>query len=176
VVFTIASCTNQDGNSREKIPTVEQLDPFSAPLYPANKIAQAKDFTVSLTDESSFTLSEQLGNVILINIWATWCLPCLDETPDLVSLYETYRDDGFLILGVSIDEQEESVVQPFIERFDISYPVYIDKEEIILSKYGPTMGIPTTYLIDRSGNLRYFAVGALTKKELEPRIKALLHE
>ncbi|SHG39760.1 Peroxiredoxin [Fodinibius roseus] len=155
---------------------IEQLDPTSAPLHAAQNEAPATDFEVSLLSGEPFRLSDQKGKVVLINIWATWCPPCREETPDLVDLYEKYKDEGYVTLGVSIDEQGESVVRPFIEEYDVTYPMYIDTDGTVMEKYGPTMGIPTTYIIGRQGNLRYFAVGALTNKELEPRIKELLAE
>ena len=166
---------NAENESQKKGPTqpLEQLDPGSAALYPAQREAKARDFEVTLLNGETFTLSDYQGEVVLLNIWATWCAPCREETPDLQELYEKYKEDGFIILGVSIDEQGESVVRPFIEKYEVSYPIVID-DGTIMDKYGPTMGIPTTYIINRKGNLQYFAVGALTNKELEPRIKTLL--
>ena len=155
---------------------IERLDPASAPLHAAQNEAPATDFEVTLLSGEPFRLSDQKGKVVLINIWATWCPPCREETPDLVDLYEKYKDEGYVTLGVSIDEQGESVVRPFMEEYDVTYPMYIDTDGTVMDKYGPTMGIPTTYIIGRKGNLRYFAVGALTNKELEPRIKELLAE
>lgn len=155
---------------------VERLDSASAPLHKAQQEAPATDFEVTLLNGETFRLSNQKGKVVLMNIWATWCPPCRDETPDLVNLYEKYKDEGYITLGVSIDEQGESVVRPFMEEFNVTYPMYIDTDGTVMEKYGPTMGIPTTYIIGRKGNLRYFAVGALTNKELEPRIKELLAE
>lgn len=155
---------------------IERLDPASAPLHHAQKEAQATDFEVTLLSGETFRLSNQKGKVVLMNIWATWCPPCREEMPDLVDLYNKYKDQGYVTLGVSIDEQGESVVRPFMEEFNVNYPMYIDKEGTVMDKYGPTMGIPTTYIIGRKGKLRYFAVGAVTKKELEPRIKELLAE
>lgn len=155
---------------------VERLDPASAPLHRAQKEAKATDFKVTLLSGDTFRLSDQRGKVVLMNIWATWCPPCREETPDLVELYEKYKDEGFVTLGVSIDKQGESVVRPFMKKYGVTYPMYIDTDGTVMDKYGPTMGIPTTYIIGRQGNLRYFAVGAVTKKELEPRIKELLEE
>ena len=165
----------QKGRSGSTQP-VEQLDPYSAPLYPAQKEAPATDFKVTLLSGEPFRLSDQKGKVVLMNIWATWCPPCRDETPDLVDLYNKYKDKGYITLGISVDEQGESVVRPFMEEFKVTYPMYIDTDKTVMEKYGPVMGIPTTYIIGRQGNLRYFAVGALTRKELEPRIKELLEE
>jgi peroxiredoxin len=155
---------------------VERLDPASAPLYATQKEAPATDFEVTLLSGETFRLSDQKGKVVLMNIWATWCPPCREETPDLMDLYQKYKNEGYVTLGVSIDEQGESVVRPFMEEFNVTYPMYIDTDGTVMDKYGPTMGIPTTYIIGRQGKLRYFAVGAVSKKELEPRIKELLAE
>lgn len=163
---------NESGSAQR----VERLDPASAPLHRAQKEATATDFEVTLLSGETFRLSDQKGKVVLMNIWATWCPPCREETPDLVDLYEKYEDEGYVTLGVSIDEQGESVVRPFMEEFNVTYPMYIDTDGTVMEKYGPTMGIPTTYIIGQEGKLRYFAVGAVTNKELEPRIKELLAE
>lgn len=168
-------CSSEGSGSSEPTKPVERIDPASAALYPAENYAEAEDFEVSLLDGTSFRLSEQQGKVVVMNIWATWCAPCHEETPDLVELYTSYRDDGLEILGVSIDEQGESVVRPFMNDYDVNYPMVID-DGSIMDKYGPTMGIPTTYIIGKQGELRYFAVGAVTNKELEPRLKELLEE
>ncbi|MFH5831471.1 TlpA disulfide reductase family protein [Halalkalibaculum sp. DA384] len=169
----LLSCSSGDSSKSKPTEPLERLDPTSAALYPARQKATANDFTVTLMNGDPFQLSGQKGKVVLMNIWATWCAPCADEMPDFVDLYEEYRDEGLVILGVSIDEQGRSVVKPFMEKFNVTYPMFID-DGTIMEKYGPTMGIPTTYIIDKQGDLRYFSVGALTKKELEPRLKELL--
>lgn len=173
VAVIITGCSSGQGSKKGGTEPLEQLDPYSAPLYPAKQEAKARDFEVTLVSGEQFRLSDYRGKVVLLNIWATWCAPCHEETPDFVELYEKYKDEGLVILGVSIDKQGESVVKPFMEKYDVSYPVVIDKGTI-LDKYGPTMSIPTSYIIGRDGSLKYFAVGALTNKELEPRIRKLL--
>jgi len=172
-LFLTMGCSSESGDTAKKTEPLEQLDPYSARLYPAQKEAKARDFTVTQVNGETFSLSSHNGKVVMLNIWATWCAPCAEEMPDFVDLYEKYKEQGLVVLGVSIDKQGESVVKPFMEKFNVSYPVVIDRGTI-LDKYGPTMGIPTTYIIGREGNLEYFAVGALTKKELEPRLKELL--
>jgi len=184
-IITIFMATGCSSESRESESATEQassngqtkpldrLDPYSAPLYPAQRKAKARDFTVNTVAGNTFTLSDYEGKVVVLNIWATWCAPCREETPEFVDLYTKYQDEGLVILGVSIDKQGESVVKPFMDKYKVNYPIVIDRGTI-MDKYGPTMSIPTTYIIDRSGNLKYFAVGALTQKELEPRLKELL--
>lgn len=169
----LVSCSSESKQPRTQ--SLEQLDPYSVALYEAKREAKAQDFTVDLLNGGSFTLSQQQGKVVLMNIWATWCAPCHDETPDFVDLYNKYQDQGLVILGVSIDEQGKSVVEPFMEKYEVNYPMFID-DGTIMDKYGPTMGVPTSYVIDKQGNLEYFATGALTKKELEPRLVKLLNE
>lgn len=175
LVLGLAGCASESSerSSTQRSEPLEQLDPRSVQLYPAQREAKARDFEVTLVNGDSFTLSNQRGNVVLLNIWATWCAPCREEMPDFVDLYEKYRDQGLVILGVSVDKQGESVVKPFMEEYNVNYPIVIDRGTI-MDKYGPTMSIPTTYIIGKKGNLKYFAVGALTKKELEPRLQALL--
>ena len=178
LLFT--ACSSEDnkdktGDTRLASEPLEQVDPYSAPLYPAKQEAKAQDFTTDLLNGDSFQLSAQQGKVVIMNIWATWCAPCHDETPDFVDLYNQYKDQGLVILGVSIDEQGKSVVEPFMEKYSVNYPMVID-DGTIMDKYGPTMGIPTTYIINKKGNLQYFAVGALTQKELEPKIVKLLNQ
>ena len=176
LAFISGGCASgNDNTKKKKAKEVEHLDPYSAPLYAAQNEAKAKDFTAERVNGKQFTLSDHRGEVVLLNIWATWCAPCREETPELVDLYSKYRDRGLQILGVSIDEQGMSVVKPFMEKYEVNYPMVID-DGTILGKYGPTMGIPTTYIIGKKGNLQYFAVGAVTNKELEPRIKQLLSE
>lgn len=179
VSLSMASCSSEQQQSGSEAQMasepLEQNDPYSAPLYPAKQKAQAQNFSAEMVNGEIFRLSDQKGKVVLMNIWATWCAPCHDETPDFVDLYNNYKDDGLVVLGVSIDEQGISVVEPFMEKYEVNYPMIID-DGSVMDKYGPTMGIPTSYIIDREGNLRYFAVGALTQKELEPKLQKLLSE
>jgi peroxiredoxin len=176
LLLGVAACSSESRKHKTKATQTEpQLDPLSSPLYPFKKEAPAPDFTTTLVNGNSFQLSQQKGKVVVINIWATWCAPCLEETPDLVELYNTYRDQGLVILGVSIDKQGKAVVEPFMDKFEVTYPIVID-DGTVLEKYQTAMGIPNTYVIDKTGHMRYYAVGALTKRELEPRLKKLLDE
>lgn len=175
----LISCTRQQTNkqavSASQLQDSLPHDPISARLIAATELTKAKDFKTELLNGETFRLSEHRGEVVILNIWATWCPPCIEEMPDLVDIYETYKDEGLIILGVSIDNQGRSVVVPFVEKYNITYPITID-DGTIMKKYGPTMGIPTTYIIGEEGYLRYFATGALTKQELKPRIEKLLNE
>jgi peroxiredoxin len=174
-VLFITSACNSDSpkKSNKPTPTVRRLDPMSAPLYPFPEGSEAPNFKTKLIDGQEVQLSDYKGQVVLINIWATWCAPCREETPELVDLYEEYKDDGFVVLGVSMDKQGLSVVKPFMEKYEVTYPMIID-DGTVTKKYDPSMGIPTTYIINKEGHMVYYAVGAVSKRELEPRIKHLV--
>lgn len=177
-VLLIAGCSAEKQKSTyTQAATADTLphDPYSVKLHAASRESELADFETKLISGKSFRLSEQKGKVVLINIWATWCAPCEEETPDLVDLYKKYKDRGVEFIGISIDEQGRSVVVPFVNKHNVPYPIAIDNGSII-KKYGPLMGVPTTYIVGREGNLRYFATGALTKDEIEPRLQKLLNE
>lgn len=174
----IAGCSaDKKEQTRAQAKATDALphDPYSVKLHAASRESELADFETELLSGELFRLSEQKGKVVLINIWATWCAPCEEETPALVDLYEKYRNRSVEFIGISIDEQGRSVVEPFVRKHDVSYPITIDDGHI-MEKYGPLMGVPTTYIVGREGNLRYFATGALTKAEIEPRLQKLLNE
>ncbi|WP_228435834.1 TlpA family protein disulfide reductase [Chryseobacterium pennipullorum] len=105
---------------------------FSGYLFSQNKIETGKkapEITLSKADGSSFSLSSLKGKVVLIDFWATWCAPCVEEQPALKTLYDTYSDqvenNQFEILGVSLDKSKESW-QKAIDRFSISWPQVSD--------------------------------------------------
>lgn len=185
MMLLITTCSfgqNQSEESNEDAieaalenPDVDHVDPKSVRLHPAKKKIKAPDFTATLLDSNQFRLTVQRGKVVILNFWATWCAPCHKETPDFVDLYSRYRDEGLVILGISLDDEGASVVRPFLEKYSVNYPIVID-DRTIKRKFNPRMGLPTTYIIDKNGYFRYIARGALTKKELAPRIERLLSE
>lgn len=94
-------------------------------------------------------LADYRGKLVLLNFWATWCPPCVAEMPSLNNLYERFREDGLVVLGVSVDEEEE-IYDRFLERWGVSFPTVRDPERTVSVRYG-TMKYPETYLIDRQG-------------------------
>ncbi len=118
-------------------------------------------------------LSDFRGKVVLLNFWATWCPPCVAETPDLVDLYKNYRDRGLVVLGVSIDQNPRAVLHPFIRKYKIDYPILLVNQRVA-ADYGGLTSIPTTFLIDREGVIRNQYVGYRPKSVFEEAIKELL--
>ena len=103
-------------------------------------------------------LADYRGKLVLLNFWATWCPPCIAEVPSLNRLYGRFREDGLVILAVSVDEQED-VYRRFLDRYGVKFPTVRDPERIVSSRYG-TMKYPESYLINGQGQVIQKYVGA----------------
>lgn len=110
----------------------------------------APDFSLPLLDGRKTRLSDHGGRVVLLNIWATWCPPCLSEMPSMEKLYQKFREAEFEILAVSIDAMGTDVVAPFIRNHNLSFPVLIDSKGTITRLYRTT-GVPESFIINKEG-------------------------
>jgi peroxiredoxin len=118
----------------------------------------APDFTFPGLDGKKVSLSNYKGKVVLVNIWATWCPPCVDEMPSMEKLYRKFKGQNFEILAVSIDEPGLKAVAPFMKKSNLTFPALIDSEGAIKTVYGIT-GIPESFIIDQQGILIKKIVG-----------------
>lgn len=126
----------------------------------------------------SVRLSELEGNVVVLNLWATWCHPCREEMPALQTLHETYRDEGLQVVGVSIDGRSSAELIPgFLDEVGVTFRILRDPEERVVRSF-TTMGVPETFLIGRDGTLLHRWVGAFDPMadEHRQRIEAALAE
>ena len=121
----------------------------------------ARDFTLPLVSGAGETLrlSDLRGKVVFLNFWATWCPPCRDEMPSMESLYRRFSDRGLEILAVNLRESEQEVAG-FMRRYDLSFPAVLDLDGRIGTTYG-VQAIPTTFLVDREGNIILRKIGSL---------------
>ncbi|MEW6102946.1 MAG: TlpA disulfide reductase family protein [bacterium] len=138
------------------------------------KIWNGPDFTLPTIDGETLTLSELSGKVIILDFWATWCPPCRMEIPDFIQLYSQYKDKGLLIIGLSLDESPDNVRQ-FKEKMGINYPIVMGNQKVT-EDFGGIRGIPTTFIIDREGNIETKIVGYRSKEVFEKEIDSLLKE
>ena len=113
------------------------------------------------------------GKIVVLNFWATWCVPCREEIPSLVELHQQYGDDGVIIVGASVDQGGLDLVKRFVERFKMNYPVVIADEKMMRA-FGNVEAVPTTFLIDRNGRVAGKHIGFAEKETLEREIKSLL--
>ena len=120
------------------------------------------DFTLPVldagpADPAPIHLSEHRGHVVLVNFWATWCPPCVEETPSLEALSTKMRRLGVEVIGVSVD-QDPSAVKKFITGHNLSFPIVRDPDQKVASQYG-TLKFPETYILDRDGRVAEKIIG-----------------
>jgi thiol-disulfide isomerase/thioredoxin len=117
-------------------------------------------------DGKPVNFSQFKGKVVVLDFWATWCVPCRSEIPGYVKLQEKYKDKGLVMVGVSLDQQGPEVVKKFISDFRMNYQVVIG-DDAVVEAFGGIDGIPTTFIIDRTGMIRDKKVGAMETAEYE---------
>ena len=120
----------------------------------------APDFTYPGIDGEMVSLSDYRGNVVPVNIWATWCKACVDEMPSMEKLYQKLQGKIFEILAVSIDSLGHKVVAPFMKKYKLTFPALLDSMGSIRRTY-KTTGVPESFIIDKDGILFKKIVGPL---------------
>jgi thiol-disulfide isomerase/thioredoxin len=115
------------------------------------------DFTLPTLDGKNVTLSALKGSVVFLNFWATWCPPCRAEMPSMEVLYQRYRGKGLVFLAVDIGEERGDVAE-FMDTLGLSFPAALDSSGSVGGRYG-VRGIPTTFIIDRQGQIILSTVG-----------------
>lgn len=146
---------------------------FSAKAVRAGERKIAPDFTLKDAYGKAVQLSSFRGKVVLLNFWATWCVPCRIETPWFVEFQRAYRDQDLVVLGVSVDEEGWAAVKPFIDEAKINYRVMIGNDDIARA-YGGLESLPTTLLIDKQGRIAAAHAGLISKSVYEAEIQAVL--
>ena len=132
------------------------------------------NYTVKDMNGASVKLADYKGKVILVNFWATWCPPCKAELPALIELYDRYKDQGLVVLGISGDDDAETL-RAFASEWKINYPMIVGRDETdLMDSYGPIYGYPISVIVGRDGSVCGKHVGPATKEEFEREIKALL--
>jgi cytochrome c biogenesis protein CcmG/thiol:disulfide interchange protein DsbE len=119
----------------------------------AGKLVDAPAFTLDRLDTEGgrLALADLRGKAVVVNFWASWCIPCRDEAPVLQKTYERYRDRGLVVLGVDVNDFKEDA-RRFMKRYGITYPVAYDGKGSTVGKWG-VRGFPETFFVDRSGTL-----------------------
>ncbi|MGB9103342.1 MAG: TlpA disulfide reductase family protein [Terriglobales bacterium] len=151
-------------HDRTAKPTREPDTRSSAPPAPALTLV---DLSGNKIDTPSYA-----GKVVLVNFWATWCTPCAEEVPKLVALQDKYRDQGFQVIGISMDDSD-SALRDFYRKYKMNYPVAAGSAKIA-EAYGGILGLPTSFLIGRDGRIRAKYPGLADFAKLEQEIVVLL--
>ncbi|MGD1992188.1 MAG: cytochrome c-type biogenesis CcmF C-terminal domain-containing protein [Anaerolineae bacterium] len=132
----------------------------------------APDFALELLDGSTVALDDFQGQVAVVNLWATWCAPCEDELPDFQTVWEAYRDQGVVFVGVAAQEDEDEVAT-MVSRLGVTYPIGLDLDGGISADYGIT-GVPETFVVDSEGKIAYVHVGPVSAAQLRRELDILL--
>ena len=133
---------------------------------------EAPDFTLPLVEGGQLRLSSYRGNVVLLDFWATWCVPCREETPHFVELQRKYGDRGLQIIGVSMDDSPDPV-RTFYQQFQMNYPVVMGTADVGAA-YGGVLGLPIAFLVDREGRIYAKHIGATDAAVFENEITRLV--
>jgi peroxiredoxin len=128
----------------------------SSGSHPSHIGDTARDFSVQDSDRNVY-LQQFRGHIVVLNFWATWCPPCVEELPSLITMQDRMKAKGVVVLGVSIDVDEDAYHR-FLKRRNVNFMTVRDPEEKVASLYGTT-GWPESYVIDRKGVLRRKFVG-----------------
>lgn len=153
----VAGCSSQN---------TEQAVQKESPIKGARP---APAFSLKDADGRTVNLADYRGKVVLLNFWATWCGPCKIEIPWFIEFEQKYRDKGFAVLGVSMDEDGWSVVKPYVAAAKVNYRVLLGNDEVA-QQYGGVDSLPTSFVIDRNGQIVAQHVGLVTKSDFEDDI------
>ena len=119
----------------------------------------APDFTLKTPEGTAFILSKLRGQAVLVNLWATWCPPCRAEMPAIETLYQEYKDQGFIVLAIDMTYQDDPfAVVPFTIENGLTFPVLLDETGIVASAY-QLRSLPSSYFIDREGIIQDVVIG-----------------
>lgn len=137
----------------------------SAPRAVVAVGAPAPAYAAQLQDGTAVSLAEHAGDVVLVNIWATWCKPCRQEMPALDTLHHRYEARGLRVVGVSIDvDDDREKVRTFAASLGATYTLWYDPDDRVSTTF-LALGVPASYLIDRDGTLRWRHVGPVTAED-----------
>ena len=164
-------------NMISAVPGPDLLGTGPAPSYyttPVDTVLRgpAPSFTLLNLDGQPQALNHYSGQVVLLNFWATWCIPCQLETPLLEETAIRFRTQGVVIIG--IDQAEDAAtVNAYLKRFNVTFPILLDTDLLVTQDYN-VVGLPTSFFIDSKGIVRVKNIGMLTRDVLQQYLSDLL--
>ena len=143
-------------------------------MFPARAdVGDTAKLKAVLLDGKSVSLDQLKGKVVMVNFWATWCPTCRVEMPQWQKLYDAYKDKGFELIAVSIDEDEKVLRQVSKER-GFSFPIAWRWDDKADDNFGDIIGTPTLYVVDKSGKVAWMKRGRVTYAQLQDVVDPLL--
>src|SRR5258706_1039200 len=132
---------------------------------------------LTLTDSQGVThsLADYRGQVVLVNLWATWCPPCKEEMPTLQTVYNNHINQGFMIVAVNDGDPTSDVLQ-FLKDYQLTFPVWLDPTYIATQQAFKTVNLPSSFVIDRNGIVRLMWVGGINRRMLDKYVPSIIME
>jgi thiol-disulfide isomerase/thioredoxin len=132
---------------------------------------------LTLTDIQgvSHSLADYRGQVILVNLWATWCPPCKEEMPALQSFYNQHKDQGFMVVAINDGDPTKDVLQ-FVKDYKLTFPVWLDPTYLATERAFKSLNLPTSFVINRNGVVQLQWVGGISRKMLDKHVIPLITE
>jgi cytochrome c biogenesis protein CcmG/thiol:disulfide interchange protein DsbE len=162
LAFLLASCSRPSS-----LPTGE--------LKSEGQRKPAPNFSLKDADGNAVNLSDYRGKVVLVNFWATWCGPCEAEIPWFIEFEKKYKDQGFAVLGVSMDDDGWKSVRPYVASHKINYRIVIGSE-VVSQQFGEIDSLPTSFVLDRAGRIASNHIGLVDKVNYQNEIVKLLED
>lgn len=141
---------------------------------PATVNFPAPSLELTNLEGQTVSLADYLGQVVLVNNWATWCPPCRAEMPSMQAFFETHKDQDFTIIAISSGDLRDDV-QSFVRENGLTFPIWIDTTSQALVAFR-NHSLPSSYVIDQDGKIRLAWTGAISLKKLETYVTPLLEE
>ena len=164
LIWTVASRVSPD-------------QPLAQPGAVAKEGFAAPDFTLDLLGGDKVSLSDLRGKVVLVNFWTSWCPPCRLEMPAIEKTYRSYKDLGFVVIGLNLTAQDsEQAAAEFAKEVGITFPIALDRDNAVGNLYRNT-ALPTSFFIDRNGVIRSVIVGGpMSEALIQSKVEELLRE
>ena len=168
IVVAVTACKRGEQATTETTATSTAASTATAPAPPATTGADVGQilppYQAKRLDGSAFDLAGERSKVVLLNVWATWCGPCVYEIPELQALHTKYGPRGFEVVGASVDEGDPADVKAFADEHKMTYPVVLDPEGKVAGLLDASV-LPTTVLIDRDGRIVWKKIGAIMPQD-----------
>ncbi|REK76898.1 redoxin domain-containing protein [Paenibacillus paeoniae] len=167
VIWGVYDITNKESNSYSDAQK-EQMAAEPDFIVGLNSGNAAPDFTLSTPEGKDIKLSDLQGKKVILNMWASWCPPCIDEMPYLQAYYDDHQAEGVEVIAVNLTQAEnnEDDVMRFIKDFELSFPVVLDRESRVANMY-QVRTIPTTFILDSDGKVEQKIIGPLTYEMID---------
>lgn len=131
--------------------------------------AVAQEFTLEDIQGKTHRLADYRGKWVLVNLWATWCPPCLNEILELISLHNAHRDKNLLVIGIAIESGSRNKVADFAKSHNMSYPIVMGNRKV-MAQFREVEGLPVSYLYNPQGKLVSYQMGEVSRASVEAYI------